>query len=232
MTAEEALQAGGLMMNIIEKKVYEDGEPYYLNTETGEKYGEIVGGLAWPEEKEGFLVIVAVDLFEDTELKARHMRVLAEASELNIDIFLRYALNLQKRFSPLLQTIRFYGDTTSMAKMALLDEFNKNRRKQNLDPFYVTEAPQLRSPQKTEFYAQLIRRYAQSGRRTLHFRNTTLPGYLAGVSFTEISDTILNDPPIAALGYAMAALSTWRPRKGEKRSGKEENTVEGNTMAQ
>jgi len=219
-------------MNIIEKKVYEDGEPYYLNTETGEKYGEIVGGFAWPEMKEGFLVIAAVDFFEDAEIEARHVRVLAEASESNIDIFLRYALGLQKRFSPFLQTIRFYGDTTSVAKMALLDQFNKDRRRRNLDSFYVTEAPQLRTPQRLGFYAQLIRTYTQPGRRILHFRNTTLPAYLASVSLTEIGETILDHPPIAALGYAMAAVSTWKPRKGEKRSGKEEATVERNTMVQ
>lgn len=220
------------MTDMIEKKIYEDGEPYYLNTETGERYGEIVGGLAWPEAKEGFLVIAAVDLFEDAELEARHMRVLAEASESNIDVFLRYALEMQKRFSPFLQTIRFYGDTTSAANMELLDQFNRDRRGRNLDPFYVTEAPQLRTPQKLEFYTQLIRTYAQPGRRTLHFRNTVLPGYLASISLPEMNDTILEHPPIAALGYAIAALSTWRPRKGEKRSGKEETRMEGNTMAQ
>jgi hypothetical protein len=219
-------------MNMIEKKIYEDGEPYYLNTETGETYGEIAGGLAWPEAKEGFLVIAAVDLFEDAALGARHIRVLVEASESNIDIFLRYALDLQKKFSPFLQTIRFYGDTTSAAKMELLDQFNKDRRERNLDPFYVTEAPQLRTPQKLEFYAQLIKTYTQPGRRILHFRNTTLPGYLASVSLGEITGTILDHPPVAALGYAMAALSIWRPRKGEKRSRKEETGVEGNTMAQ
>lgn len=218
-------------MNVIEKKIYEDGEPYYLNTETGEKYGEIGGGLAWPDGNEGFLVIAAVDLFEDAELEARHMRVLAEASESDIDVFLRYALELQKRFSPFLQTIRFYGDTTSAAKMELLDQFNKDRRKRNLDPFYVTEAPQLRTPQKLQFYAQLIKTYTQPGRKILHFRNTTLPGYLAGVSLGAINDTILDHPPIAALGYAMAALSTWRPRKGQKRSGKEPAQVEGNAQA-
>lgn len=37
------------MLNIIEKKIYADGEPYFFNTETNEKYGEIVGGFAWPE---------------------------------------------------------------------------------------------------------------------------------------------------------------------------------------
>ncbi len=160
------------------------------------------------------------------------MRVLAEASESNIDIFLRYALDLQKRFSPFLQTIRFYGDTTSVTKMEHLDQFNKDRRNRNLDPFYLTEAPQLRTPQKLEFYAQLIRTYAQPGRRILHFRNTTLPGYLASVSLGKITGTILDHPPMAALGYAMAALSTWRPRKGDKRSGKGETRLEGNTMAQ
>jgi len=219
-------------MNMIEKKIYEDGEPYYFNIETGERYGEIAGGLAWPEVKEGFLVIAAVDLFEDAAPGARHIRVLAEASESNIDIFLRYALDLQKRFSPFLQTIRFYGDATAAAKMDLLDQFNKDRRERKLDPFYLTEAPQLRTPQKLEFYAQLIKTYTQPGRRILHFRNTTLPGYLASLSRGEMSGTILDHPPIAALGYAMAALSTWRPRKGEKRSGKEETGVEGNTMAQ
>ena len=220
-------------MNMIEKKIYEDGEPYYLNTETGERYGEIVGGLAWPDVREGFLVIAAIDLFEDAELEARHIRVLAEASESNIDSFLRYALDLQKRYSPLLQTIRFYGDTTSTAKMELLDRFNKDRRNRSLDPFYVTEAPQLKSPQKLEFYTELIRRFTQPGRKILHFRNTTLPGYLAGVSLSEMNRTILDHPPAAALGYAMAVLSTWRPRKGEKRSVREEVIrTEGNTMTQ
>jgi len=49
------------LINIIEKRFIRDGKPYYFNTETMEKYGEIVGGLAWPETKEGFLVIAAVD---------------------------------------------------------------------------------------------------------------------------------------------------------------------------
>jgi hypothetical protein len=220
-----------LIMNLIEKKLYDDGEPYYLNTETGEKYGEVVGGLAWPDVKEGFLVIAAVDLFEEAERNARHVRVLVETSESNIDIFLRYALELQKRFSPFLQTIRFYGDTMSSAKMELLDQFNRDRRKRNLDPFYLTEAPQLRTPQKFEFYAQLIRTYARPGRRILHFRNTTLPGFLAVVSADGTSETILDHPPIAALSYAVAALSTWKPRKGEKRLQKEELGVGKNLVA-
>ncbi len=217
-------------MNMIEKKIYEDGEPYYLNTETGEKYGEVVGGLAWPDTREGFLVIAAVDLFEEAGQNARHVRVLVESSESNIEIFLRQALDLQKRFSPFLQTIRFYGDTTSSAKMELLDRFNKDRRTRNLDPFYVTEAPQLRTPQKLEYYTQLIRTYARPGRRILHFRNTTLPGFLASVSVCGITDTVLDYAPIAALSYAVAALSTWKPRKGEKRLRKEEGAVERDVM--
>jgi len=123
-------------MNIMEKKIYADGEPYYFNTETKEKYGEILGGLAWSETRDGFLVIAAVDLFENTESEVRHITVLAEASESDIDNFLKCALKLQRYFSPLMETIRFYGDTTSLAMMELLDRFNKNRRSRGLDTFY------------------------------------------------------------------------------------------------
>jgi len=203
-------------MNVIEKKIYANGEPYYFNLETTEKYGEIAGGLAWPETKDGFLVIVAVDLFEDTELEARHIRVLAAANESDIDTFLKHALELQGHFSPFMETIRIYGDTTSLAMMGLLDQFNKDCRHRGITPFYLTEAPQLKGPQKLEFYAQLIRKYTQPGGKILHFCDTTLPSYLMGLSPEGISKNILGHPPIAALGYALAVLSTWKPRKKEK----------------
>jgi hypothetical protein len=136
------------MGNIIAKKIYADGEPYYFNTETTEKYGEIVGGFAWSETKDGFLVIAAVDLFENTEFEARHIRVLAEDRESDIDNFLKRVLELQKYFSPFMETIRFYGDTTSLAMMELLDQFNRDCRSRGFDTFYLTEAPQLKNPNK------------------------------------------------------------------------------------
>jgi hypothetical protein len=203
------------VIDMIEKKIHTDGEPYYFNTETTEKYGEIVGGLAWPETTEGFLVIAAVDFFEDNELEARHIRVLEEATESDIDTFLKHALELQKHYSPFMGAIRFYGDTTALAMVELLDQFNRDRRHKGLDPFYLTEAPQLKDPRKNEFYAQLIRKYTQPGRKTLHFCNTALPSYLMGLWPEEISENVLNHTPVAALAYALAVLSTWKPRKRE-----------------
>jgi hypothetical protein len=203
------------VINIIEKKIDGYGKPYYFNLETGEKYGEIVGGLAWPETTDGFLVIAAVDLLEDAELEAHHIRVLAEANESDINIFLRHALKLQRHFSPLTETIKFYGDTTSLAMMELLDQFNRDRRHRGITPFYLTEAPQLKVPQRPEFYAQMIRKYTQSGMEILHFRDTALPGYLMGLLREEISKNILDHPPVAALGYALGVLSTWKPRRRE-----------------
>jgi hypothetical protein len=200
-------------INIIEKKIHTDGEPYYFNTETMEKYGEIVGGLAWPETTEGFLVIVAVDFFEDTELEARHIRVLEEATEFDINAFLKHALKLKKHFSPFAGAIRFYGNTTSLAMMELLDQFNKDRRHRGLDPFYLTEAPRTKDPKRNESYAELIRKYTHPGRKTLHFCSTALPSYLMGLWPDEIDKNALDHTPVAALGYALAALSTWKPRK-------------------
>jgi hypothetical protein len=48
------------MTDMIEKKIYADGKPYYFNTGTTEKYGEILDCLAWPETEEGCWVIAAV----------------------------------------------------------------------------------------------------------------------------------------------------------------------------
>jgi len=42
------------IINIIEKKIYADRETYYFNTETTEKYGEIVVALLGQKLKKGF----------------------------------------------------------------------------------------------------------------------------------------------------------------------------------
>jgi hypothetical protein len=57
----------GRERRLIGKKCFADGEPYSFSRETNEKYGEIVGELAWPETDDGFLVIAGVELFEDAE---------------------------------------------------------------------------------------------------------------------------------------------------------------------
>jgi hypothetical protein len=205
------------LINIIEKKIYTDGEPYYFNTETMEKYGEIVGGFAWPETKEGFLVIAAVDLFENSQMGTRPIRVLTKSIESTVDLLLKRALELQKHFSPFTQTIKFYGDTTSLAMMELLDQFNRDRRYRGLDPFYLTEAPKLKDTNKHEFYAHLIKKYTQPATKILHFCDTSLPRYLVSLFRDEISNGVLDHPPSAALGYALAVLDSWKPRKKEKR---------------
>jgi len=160
-------------------------------------------------------VIVAVDFFEDTELEARHMRVLEEATESDINTFLKHALELKKHFSPFTGTIRFYGNTTSLAMMELLDGFHRDRRHRGLEPFYLTEAPKTKDPKRNEFYAELIRIYAHPGRKILHSCNTALPSYLMGLWPDEINKNALDHAPVAALGYALAVLSTWKPRKRE-----------------
>jgi len=204
------------MVNIIEKKIYTDGEPYYFNTETMEKYGEIVGGLAWPESKEGFLVIAAIDLFGNSQTDARPIRVLTKSIESAVDVLIKRALELQKHFSPFTQRIKFYGDTTSLEKMELLDQFNRDRRHQGLDPFYLTEAPKLKDTNKQEYYAHLMEKYTQPATKILHFCDTSLPRYLVSLFRDEISKRVLDHPPLAALGYALAVLDTWKPRKKEK----------------
>ena len=202
------------MIDVIEKKTDADGKLYYFNLETKQKYGEIVGGLAWPEKTDGFLVIAAVDLLEDPGVEDHHIRILAETNESDMNTFLSQALKFQRSFSPFMENIKFYGDTTSLGMMELLDQFNRERRHRGSTPFYITEAPQLRVAQKHEFYTRLIRKYIQSGRKILHFCDTGFPGCLMGL-LREISGNILDHPPIAAVGYALGALTSWKPLRRE-----------------
>ncbi len=84
-------------MDIIEKKADTDGKSYNFNLETKQKYG-IVGGLAWPEKTDGFLVVAAVDLFEDPGVEDHHIRILAETNESDMNTFLSRALKFQRCF--------------------------------------------------------------------------------------------------------------------------------------
>jgi hypothetical protein len=47
----------------------------------------------------------------------------------------------------------------------------------------------------------------------------------------EISENILNHPPVAALGYALGVLSTWKPRRKETEGkAKYERSLAGNAL--
>ena len=197
---------------MIEKRIHAGGESYYFNSETDEKYGEIAGGFAWPETDEGFLVVAAVDFFETAGSQPRHIRVLAKSSESDTDTLFTRASAMQNRFSPFSEHIRFYGNTTSSVKMNLLDQFNQNRRQEGLDPFYLTEALHLRNHGNPTFYSQLLRRYTHPGEEILHFSDTSLPAYLWRLFNTGGADRALDHPPVAALAYALAVLSTWKPK--------------------
>ncbi len=129
-----------------------------------------------------------------------------------------------------MENIKFYGDTTYSAMMQLLNQFNRERRHKGSTPFYITEAPQLRVPQKHKFYTRLIRKYIQSERKILHFCDTGFPGHLIGL-LHEISENILDHPPIAVLGYASGALTTWKPQgRQTERKAKYEHFLTGNAV--
>jgi hypothetical protein len=195
----------------LEKKLDVPGELYWFDRETGREYGNVVGGLGWPGSKDGCLVVAGVGLTEDTDLEAFPIQVLGETVAEDLDQLLRTALKLKDQFS----IGHFYGDLENMGMMALLDEFNGDRRKRGLSPLDLYSHPQDKESGRLSFYLQLIKKLTRPNRKILSFGpESILPGYLLSLSPEEASKaTINNHPIIAAMGYALAVLTAWRPRK-------------------
>jgi len=63
---------------------------YYRNTETGVEYSYLAGGIGWPGEKPGFMVIVAVEKEDET------LHLLAEVEAPNIRELLSECLRLRQ----------------------------------------------------------------------------------------------------------------------------------------
>jgi hypothetical protein len=194
----------------IEKQMSFLGDPHWINTTTGTRYGSVVGGLAWPGINDGYIVIAAVELCENLELEAFPISVLAEAGDSDAESLFKLAINYQYQFS----MDEFYGDTKNVAMVELLDLFNRDRYDRKLMPLYLTQARGDDESGKLLSYFQLIRKLTRPGRKILHFgEESSLPGYLLGASLEEVNKaTALDHPCVAALGYAVSALHSWRPQ--------------------
>lgn len=65
---------------------------YYRNTETGAEYSHLAGGIGWPGERPGFIVVVAVEKDNDT------LHVLEEAEALSVQELLSDCLRLRLKY--------------------------------------------------------------------------------------------------------------------------------------
>ena len=191
-------------MSIIEKKLDSNSWSYYFeHTESGRKFRRVVGGFAWPGKKPGYIVSLGQELEPDPTTKTRHLWVVGETEDFDVETLFRKAVELKSFY----KVQAFCGDNTNELMMSLL------RQSSNRSGFSLVAAPQIDQERNFAFYMQIIRRRTDPDKKDLHFGETSrLPGYLLEVPPEEvISATVLDYPAVAALGYAVAYIDIYRP---------------------
>jgi len=197
-------------MILLEKKIANSGEVYWVHPETGKAFRRVVAGVAWPGIKPGFLVIVAEDEAEDSLLHERHLWLMAETEERDMTEFIRRCSQWRGIYS----VDNLYGDPSNNAAKELVWQFNTNVTDKNNNGLYIEKAPLIEDPKSFEFCVQIIRRHLPETRKTLHLgADSRLPAILASAGDLVMTAQADDYPAIAALGYAVGALDVWKPQE-------------------
>ena len=163
---------------------------------TGRRFRRIVGGMQWPGKKPGALVVIGEDLNIDAALDERKLRVLAEYENRNLSELIARC----KELEGLMEVEKFYGDTTNLPMMKLM--------RRGEAAISLSKAPFVDDPDGWVAYLSIIREKTSATKKILNFEKegSALPAMLA--SLTGIPTDLKSDyPKIAALGYALSALT-------------------------
>lgn len=181
----------------------------FKDTQTGELYRRIVGGLSWPAmPKPGALVVVAESWRLDQGLRARKLLVLAERQESTITELYRACLELRKLY----QVDRWLADLSQKLEVQLFLREGKELMARGLEPVYLRPAPYTASNPALGIYAQLILELVQQGRKVLTFgAGSNLSGLLVACGPEELQQPAGRMPLLAALGFSVAELVLHEP---------------------
>jgi len=200
-------------MSIIEKR--NDGGnlkgDYFKHTKTGKEFRRIVGGFAWAEKKPGFVVAVGEELEPDPTTKRRHLWVVGETEDFNIQNLFRRGVE----FREIYKVEVFCGNTRKQAMMSHLHQFNRSSGNPTLSGLPLREAPYLDDEDSFFSYLQDIVELIDPVSKYLHFIETSkLPELL--LKATNPKETPSPDaqsfPGIVALGSAVSYLKIYQPQ--------------------
>ena len=197
-------------MSIIEKR-HDGGNlkgDYFKHTKTGKEFRRIVGGFAWPGKKPGFVVAVGEELKPDPTTKRRHLWVVGETEDFNVENLFRRGAE----FLEIYQVEVFCGNSRNEPMMSLLRQFNCSSRNLKLSGLSLREAPYVDNEGSFPYYVHTISGLLDP-EKYLHFGETSkLPGLLLEVTPEDASSLDAQSfPAIAALGYAVAYLVIYQP---------------------
>jgi len=182
----------------------------YRDAESNKGYLRIIGGFSWPGVKPGFVVVIGEDCVEDYSLKVRHLRLLAEVEDSDIESLFQQCVHLRNRY----QVQKFLGDTKNDGFMNFLYQFNRTQKKGDyrFDSLILQMAA---FPQDLQYHAYIIKERLQQSTKSLHLgEKSLLKGYLMDLD-KDFTGGPLAYPAIMALGYCLSYFKNY-PKDPDK----------------
>lgn len=185
------------------------GEWEYVDQKTGRIYQRVVGALAWPGSGPGFAVVVAEELVRRppapayliAEVEAQHAgELIAQCAELGRDC----------------AVAAWYGRTDDRESMDFLSFYNREAALRREPAFTLRSAP-YSDGGRISYHLNILLSRLKAGDKTLHlYEESGLPGFLMEVQAADMVRARADDfPAVAALGYAVAALSVYERKEIE-----------------
>lgn len=189
------------MAKLIHRRDNVTSEPFFLNTETKDRYRRIAGGISWPGvNKDAALVFLSEDLFKTYETGKRHYRLLSEDYAPDVKSLIDKIAGVQIEFA----RVDWFGDTDSPFMRFVMDA-NIDLYKYKRPPITVVKPPALDSQNRTELYYQTFSTLTKT-QKTMHLGNGSRVAkeFMAGPKIDTINEGLF--PGITALFFAMAGL--------------------------
>ena len=169
------------------------------------QFGAIVGGIAWPGEKSGFGVVVGIERFPAVGTKTYHHYLLSETEDNDIDKLISSCSKLAEYYE-----ITYFFGRRDDSSINYLSIWNQDAKKRDVSEFDVT-SNQYSDNGLIGYNINVLKNRLCAENKTLHLLNESkLKGYLLDIPPNMVSTaTDTQFPAIAALGYAVAALTEY-----------------------
>jgi hypothetical protein len=174
-------------------------QPQYRDTERA--YQRVVAGIGWPSAKPGAICIVG----EEASYRAPNLYLLDEVEESDPGEFFRVCLDLEGKF----KVSGFYSRLDEV-NLEYLSMWNKQRRESRLSTLSISGAP-FSDDGRLQYHLSIAKDKLRVEQKSLHLGEARVAGLLTEILTSELADIKdVDNPLIAALAYAVAALVTWK----------------------
>lgn len=183
------------------------GSKIYEDEKTEKRYRTVIASFSWPRSKPGYLVIGALDIKDDPDIKKPSIYILKDKGVRTTHEMLRGVDDYKSVFQ--FQTV--YLDNRSRAVVKTISDFREKKNKEGGSVNWgVSRVPLLDDPKCLEHYIDKIQERMSTG--TLFFTDDSiLHDLLASMKSEELKNMSIEDQPaLFPLGAVVCVLDSYK----------------------